>query len=124
MPAHSAAERMYSSSTGFSPRRNSFVSGGRWYGGCDSRAISSVDPSPPASRYSCAAMPAARPPPTITFWNVAISRLSSLPSEGAQRDQRQHTGDAKQYSQFWHDLRKPLVAHDRVAQAVCQVVER
>ena len=64
---HHSAGCMYTSSSGFSPRRYSFVSGGRWYGTCASRAITSVDPSPPCSRYSWATIPPASPPPTITF---------------------------------------------------------
>src|SRR5436305_8380698 len=82
-----------------------------------------TEPSPPASRYSCAAMPAASPPPTITFWMCAMW-LSSFPAKGAQRDDRQHTGDAQQYAQVGEHVHDALVTDDGVAQPVGHVVQR
>jgi hypothetical protein len=54
------------------PRRNPFVSGGRWYGGSGSAERIVTSASPPLSRYSAARRPAARPPPTTTIESVAM----------------------------------------------------
>ncbi len=61
--SYQSAGLTWASSRLASPRRYSFDSGGRSYGGSGSRPTSMISPSAPCLRSSAAQVPAAIPPP-------------------------------------------------------------